>query len=125
MLHYKLNCFFILSTCTFNCSSVVRPLSVDNFCNYSTSGKLKVCFIKHDQTICTSTIASNIINTSSSNLATTLTSSKLTLQQDKHTSNHHFTFFSFHLPSSILTDPVVNVITIPPKIWRKKVANNY
>ena len=28
-------------------------------------------------------------------------------------------------PLPILPDPIINVITVPPKIWRKKAASNY
>ena len=28
-------------------------------------------------------------------------------------------------PPTILPDPIINVITVPPKIWRKKAASNY
>ena len=28
-------------------------------------------------------------------------------------------------PPTILPDPIINVITVSPKIWRKKVASNY
>ena len=79
----------------------------------------------YHQTIFASTVTSHIIHTSRSNLATKFASFKLNLPQDKHTSYHHFTSLFFHLPSSILSDPVVNVITIPPKIWQKKAANKY
>ena len=35
----------------------------------------------------------------------------------------HFIFQS--APPTILPDPIINVITVPPKIWRKKAASNY
>ena len=35
---YNLNSFFLLNTCPFNCSSVVRPFSIDNICNFFTNG---------------------------------------------------------------------------------------
>ena len=80
---YKSNNSVFLDTCIFDCSSVVRIFSFDDICNYFTNEQRKVSFINNDHTIFASTVHSNVINTSRSNLATILTSSKLPLSQEK------------------------------------------
>ena len=71
------------------------------------------------------TVVSSIINTTCSNLVTTIISPSWDYQQHHPASDPQFTSFSSQLPPTILPDPVINVITVPRKIWRKKVANNY
>ena len=78
-----------------------------------------------DKTILLPTIVSNIINKTSSTLTTILTSPSWDYQQHPPVLHLQFTSFSSQLPPIILDDPVINVITVPPNIWRKKTTNKY
>ena len=78
-----------------------------------------------DKTIILPTVVSNIISTTSFSLATILTSPSWDYQQHHPASHPQFTSFSSQLPPIIFPYPVINVIIIPPKICRKKVANKY
>ena len=61
-----------MNTCTFNCSSVVRSTSFNNVSNYCTAKQQNFKINNQDKTILLPTVVSSIINTISSNLATTV-----------------------------------------------------
>ena len=63
-----------MNTCTFNCSSVVRYTSFNNFSNYCTAIQQNFKIDNQDKTILLPTVVSSIINTTSSKLTTTITS---------------------------------------------------
>ena len=63
-----------MNTCTFNCSSVAWSTSFNNVFNYFTAKKHNVSIDNQDKTILLPTVISNIINKTSSTLATILTS---------------------------------------------------
>ena len=123
--HFKLNKSYLLNTCTINCSSIVRSTSFNNVSNCFTAKQQNFSIDNQDKTIFMPTVFSNIIKITNSNLATPFTSPTWDHQQHHLASYPHFTSFSSQLYPSILPDPVVNVITIPPNISRKKTANKY
>ena len=65
------------------------------------------------------------ISTTSANLVTVVTTSTTEHQRDNDSRQHSFTSINNQLPSSLLSHPIINTITVPPKIWRKKSTLKY
>ena len=113
-----------LPSCTlplssFNCSNVVSTCCINNVYSYFTSRPNNVCITKNDCQHLKSKVNLHLINTTSSNFVTVITSSTLYHQLDRSSRPLLFTSIDNQLPSSLLPHPVIYAITVPPKIWRK------
>ena len=73
----------------------------------------------------TSNVNLNIINSTSTNLVTVVTSSETQSLHDSYTTPRHLTYFIKYIPPLLLSGPIINVITIPPKIWCKKATTKF
>ena len=116
-----------MNTCTFNCSSVVRYTSFNNFSNYCTAIQQNFKIDNQDKTILLPTVDSDIVNTTSSNLATTLTSPSWRYQQYHTTSHPQFTSFPSQLPPSY---SLISSLTSSPSLpkyggKRQRININY
>ena len=116
-----------MNTCTFNCSSVVRYTSFNNFSNYCTTIQQNFKIDNQDKTILLPTVDSDIVNTTSSNLATTLTSPSWRYQQYHTTSHPQFTSFPSQLPPSY---SLISSLTSSPSLpkyggKRQRININY
>ena len=121
----------ILPSCSFysiNCSNIVRDLGTTNICSSFVYSLQKIYITKHNDNTLTHTININIVNSSTFILVTIFTSFSSVKGDILHDSifiHSLFIYSSNYLPSSILPDPFINVITVPPKIWRTKAASKY
>ena len=121
---YKLDSILFLPSYSFNCSNIVSTLSVNHDCSVSHKQQ-RISVTNHDKNILTSNLNLNIINTASANLVTVVTSSGTPLLHHSCTTPPHFTSFTNYLPPLLLSNSIINVITIPPKIWRKKATTKF
>ena len=85
----------------------------------------KISIDNQDKTILLPTVVSNILNTTSSNFTTTLTNPSWDYRPHHPASHPQFTSLSSQPPPVILPDIIINVIVVPPTIWRENVANKY
>ena len=105
---------------SFHCSNIVKKIGTTNICSSFEHSLHGNYITKHERNVSPPTINLNIVNTSSSNFVTIFTSFSPTKGEtihDSDSSHNQFTFFSNNLPSSILTDPFINIITAPLKFY--------
>ena len=126
----QLDTKFHLPSCTlplssFNCSNVVSTCCINNVYSYFTSRPNNVCITKNDCQHLESKVNLHLINTTSSNFVTVITSSTLDHQLDRSSRPLLFTSIDNQLPSSLLPHNFINAITVPPKIWREKAPTKY
>ena len=111
----------MLNSCSFNCSSLVRSTRFNNFSNYTTAIQHNVTIDIQDKTILLPTVVSITINTTSSNLATTITSPSWDFQQHHPASAPQFTSFSSNPPSPpYFLIPSLTLSPSRPKYGRKR-----
>ena len=119
-----------LPSCTlplssFKYSNVVSTCCINNVCSSFTSRPNNICIAKTDCQNLKSKVNLNIINTTSSILVTVVISSTLGHHLDSNSLPLSFTSIDNQFPSSLLPHTVINAITIPPKIWRKKAPTKF
>ena len=96
-----------------------------NICRYFTSKHKNNCITNNYSLRLKSKVNLNLINTTSINFVTGVTSSTTEHQQDTNSRQHTFTSINNQFLSSLLPHPAINVITVPPKIWREKTITKY
>ena len=111
----------------FNFSNIVKPLGTTNIFSSFANSLQESHITKHDINTLLPTLNFSIVNNSSFNLITIFTgisSTKGRLIMIVILWKIISLFFNY-LSSSIITNPIINVITVPPKIWREKPTNKY
>ena len=89
---------------------------MDNVCSPFTSKHKNDCITNNNSLRLKSKVNLNFINTTINNLFTLVTSSTTEHQQDNNSCQYPFTSIDNQLSSSILPYPIINAITVPPKI---------
>ena len=98
---------------------------MNNVCSYFTSRHKSYHIINNDSLCLKSKVNLDHINTTSTNLVTVVNSYTTDYQQNNNSRRNSFTSIDNQLPSSLPPHPIINTITILPKIWRKKDITKY